>query len=152
MTTTRNELKEVLAVYKGERQELVHILQHIQKKWGYLPQETMREVSRFLHIPESSVYSVATFYSQFKFVRQGRHSVRVCLGTACHVRGGPRILETVEQQLGIQSGGTSPDYKYSLEKVNCLGCCALGPVLVVDENYHGKVSPADVSGILASYD
>lgn len=152
MIVAKDDLREILADYQGERRELIHILQDVQQRWGYLPPEAMREVAAFLRIPESAVYGVATFYSHFKFVRQGRHTIKVCLGTACHVRGGPLIMETVERELGIQSGGTTDDYKFSLEKVNCLGCCALGPVLVVGEEYHGKISPAQVPQILASYE
>ncbi len=152
MIVTKDDLQGILAAYRGERRELIHILQDVQRRWGYLPSEAMREVAAFLRVPESAVYGVATFYSHFKFVRQGRHIIKVCLGTACHVRGGPLIMETVERELGIQSGGTTGDYKFSLEKVNCLGCCALGPVLVVGEEYHGKISPAQVPKILASYE
>ena len=152
MIVTKDDLQGILAAYRGERRELIHILQDVQRRWGYLPPEAMREVAVFLRAPESAVYGVATFYSHFKFVRQGRHIIKVCLGTACHVRGGPLIMETVERELGIQSGGTTGDYKFSLEKVNCLGCCALGPVLVVGEEYHGKISPAQVPKILASYE
>jgi len=152
MVVAKDDLKEVLEPYRGERQELINILQDVQKRWGYLPPEAMRAVVGFLRVPESAVYGVATFYSQFKFVPQGRHTIKVCLGTACHVRGGPRILETVERELGIQAGETTSDYIFSLEKVNCLGCCALGPVLVVDDEYHGNLSPAQVPGILAGYE
>ena len=152
MAVAKDDLKEVLEPYRGERQELINILQDVQKRWGYLPLEAMRAVVGFLRVPESAVYGVATFYSQFKFVPQGRHTIKVCLGTACHVRGGPRILETVERELGIQAGETTSNYIFSLEKVNCLGCCALGPVLVVDDDYHGNISPAQVPGILAVYE
>jgi NADH-quinone oxidoreductase subunit E len=152
MIVAKDDLQEILAAYQGDRREMIHILQDVQKRWGYLPPEAMREVAAFLRVPESAVYGVATFYSHFKFVQQGRHTIKVCLGTACHVRGGPLIMETVERELGIESGGTTDDYKFSLEKVNCLGCCALGPVLVVDEEYHGKISPAQVPQILASYE
>ncbi len=147
-----NVKEQILASYSGERADLVPILQEIQRRWGYVPPEAMQDVATFLRVPESAVYAIATFYAQFKFVRQGERTIKVCLGTACHVRGGPRILEAIERELDIRPGETTRDYKFSLERVNCLGCCALGPVMVVGEEYHGKVTPTQVARILAGYE
>ncbi len=136
----QEELAELLAAYKGQRGTLIPILQKVQERLGYLPKEAMLEIARFLGKPPSEVYGVATFYAQFRFTRQGQHNVRVCQGTACHVLGGRRILQTVQRELGIQPGETTADYKFSLEKVACFGSCALGPVMVVDKDVHGRMT------------
>ncbi len=111
----------------------------------------MQAIARFLRLPVSTVYGVATFYAQFRFERQGEHVVRSCQGTACYVRGGRRILETVEQGLGIQPGGTTEDYKFSLERVACFGSCALAPVMVVDKTVYGRMTTVKARQILAEY-
>lgn len=149
MALAMDDLTGILRNYnKGDRRDLIQILQDIQGRYGYLSAEAMRQVADHLRIPESTVYSVATFYSQFKFVRQGKHTIKVCLGTACHVRGGPRILETVERELGIRPGQTTPDYEFSLERVACFGSCALGPVVVIDGKVCGRMAPDRVKQAL----
>jgi NADH-quinone oxidoreductase subunit E len=147
----QEELAEVLAPYKGARGALIPVLQKVQEKLGYLPEEAVSEIAKFLRVSESDVFGVASFYAQFRFTRPGEHNVRVCLGTACHVRGGARIMETTQKELGIQPGGTTADYKFSLERVACFGSCALAPVMVVDKRVYGRMVPAKAKEILAKY-
>ena len=142
------ELDEIFSRYKGKPDELIPILQEVQGQFRYLPSEAMLEIAHFLRIPESAVFGVSTFYAQFKFVPMGNHMVRVCRGTACHVRGAPRILDEVEKQLDIRPGETTDDMEYSLETIACFGSCALAPVMVVDDNVYGRVTPAKVRQIL----
>ncbi|MBI4333692.1 MAG: NAD(P)H-dependent oxidoreductase subunit E [Chloroflexi bacterium] len=129
---------------------LVAILQEVQKAFGYVPRESVLEMARFLEIPAGSIYSVVTFYNQFRLHPEGRHQVRVCLGTACHIKGGKIVLESWEREMGIRVGKTTPDMEYSLKTVACVGCCALAPVTVVDEEVVGRVTPIRVKGVLLS--
>lgn len=145
------QLSEVFALYKGERGVLIPILQKVQEKLGYLSEEAISQIARFLKVSESEVFGVASFYAQFRFTRPGDHSVKVCLGTACHVRGGEKILERVERELNVLPGSTTKDYKFSLERVACFGCCALAPVLVIDEKVYGRMTPPKVKEIVAKY-
>ncbi len=147
----KGKVGEVLDSYKGERKDLIPILQQMQASFGYLPRVAMIEVAKFLCIPGSSVFSVATFYNQFRLNPPGKHPIKVCLGTACHVKGGERILESWERELGIKVGETSKDLEFSLERVACVGCCAMAPVSVVDQAVQGKVTPTRVKGILLSF-
>jgi NADH-quinone oxidoreductase subunit E len=142
------QLDEILASYKGEQGDLIPLLQEVQTKFGYLTGEAMRGIAKFLRLSESTLYGVATFYAQFKFTPVGRHTIKVCRGTACHVRGVSRILEEAEKQLGIKPGGTTSDLEYSLETIACFGSCALAPVMVVDETVYGKMTPEKVTKIL----
>jgi NADH-quinone oxidoreductase subunit E len=155
MTDEEEELKqqtaEILASCNKERKALIPILQGIQAKFGYLPKVAMLKVAEFLSIPESTVYGVATFYNQFRFNPPGKHPIKVCLGTACHVKGGKIILESWERELGIKVGETTPDREFSLERVACVGCCAMAPVTVLKEKVEGKVTPTRVKGIILSY-
>ena len=134
-------LDKTLSRFTGEPGELIPVLQAVQKRVGYLPKEALRRVARYCHVPESTVYGVATFYSQFYLERQGRHKIRVCRGTACHVRGSKKIMAALTRKLGIEPGETTPDYKFTLERVACFGACALAPVVVIDEKVHGGMSP-----------
>jgi len=147
-TEVKEKLNEILAHYSGKRDELIPILQEAQEQFRYLPLEVMLEIARFLRIAESAVFGVSTFYAQFKFVPTGRQTVKICRGTACHVRGAPRILDEVEKQLGIKPGETTDDLEYSLETIACFGSCALAPVMVVDNNVHGRMTPRKVAEIL----
>jgi len=147
----REQLSLILAPYHGQRGALIPLLQKVQEEIGYLPEEAVSEIAYFLGVSESEVYGVASFYAQFRFIRQGEHAVKVCQGTACHVRGGRRILETVERELGIQPRETTEDYKFSLERVACFGSCALAPVMVVDKTVYGKMTTAKARKILAEY-
>jgi NADH-quinone oxidoreductase subunit E len=143
---------EILASRSRERCKLIPILQDIQAKFGYLPREAMLEAARFLDAPGSEVYSVATFYNQFRFVPPGKHQVKACLGTACQIKGGRIIIEAWQRELGIKVGETTTDREFGLERVACVGCCAMAPVTVVDEQVEGKVSPTRVKGILLAFD
>ncbi len=133
---------------KENNGKLLSILQETQNQYGYLPEEQLREIAANLKIPLTDVYGVATFYKSFSLKPRGRHHVKVCLGTACHVRGSSRIVKESRDKLGIEPGETSENGEYSLETVMCLGCCAIGPVVVKDGKYHGQVTPARVDSIL----
>jgi len=145
-------LRKVLSVFKGKRGALISVLQRVQEEFGYLPEEALAEIARFLRVPESQVFSVATSYAHFYLNRRGDHLVRVCLGTACHIRGAREVLETTEHCLGIKTGETTEDYKYSLERVACMGSCALAPIIVVDDDVHVQVTPKRVSELLGGDD
>ena len=139
-----DRLKKILSVFEGKKGALIPILQRVQEEYGYLPEEALTQTAWFLKIPLSQVFSVATFYAQFYLTRRGDHLVRVCQGTACHVRGARDILETAQHLLGIKTGQTTEDYKYSLERVACVGSCAMAPVIMIDGDVHPKVSPLDL--------
>ena len=141
-------LDQVLSAYEGKENELIPVLQAAQATFGYLPEQVMLEIAEFIGVPESRVYSVATFYTQFRFTPIGRHHVMVCRGTACHVRGAPRILAEVEKHLGIKEGETTPDMEYSLETVACIGVCALAPNMMVGNRVHGRMNPKMVGQLL----
>lgn len=141
-------LNKILSVFEGKRGALISILQRVQEEFGYLPEETLKEIATFLKLPRSQVFSVATFYAHFYLTRRGDHLVRVCQGTACHVRGGREILEVAEHCLGIKTGQTTGDYQYSLERVACLGSCALAPLIVVDDTLYPQVTTKNVVEIL----
>ena len=143
-----DRFREILSPYRGEKAELVPILQDVQVNFGYLPEEAMLRIARFLRLPESAVYGVATFYAQFKLTPTGKRIVRVCRGTACHVRGGVGILNEVEKQLGIKRGETSDDLEYSLETIACFGSCALAPVVVTDKTVYSRMTSTKVGHIL----
>ena len=147
----KQRLTELLAPYQGEQGVLIPVLQQVQGEFGYISEQAVSEIARFLAVSQSEIYGVATFYSQFRFTRPGEHTVKVCQGTACHVRGGARILETVERELGINPGETTEDYKFSLERVACFGCCALSPVMVVDNTVYSRMTQARAKHILGSY-
>jgi NADH-quinone oxidoreductase subunit E len=141
------ELAETIS-NNGHGDSLITVLEGIQEKYHYLPREAMVLVSEGLGLPLSQVFSVATFYNAFSLERRGRHNVCVCQGTACHVRGAARIREHLEKKLGIRAGQSTPDWNYYLETVNCLGACALGPIVVVDEHYYGMMAERKVDELL----
>jgi NADH-quinone oxidoreductase subunit E len=143
----KEKLNEVLSHYSGKRDELIPILQEAQERFGYLPSEVMQRIARFLHLPESAVFGVSTFYAQFKLVPSGKRTVRVCRGTACHVRGGARILREVEKRLGIKPGETTADLEYTLETVACIGACALAPTMTVAKETHGQMTTKKVAEV-----
>jgi NADH-quinone oxidoreductase subunit E len=138
----------LLQEFAGTREDLIPILQSVQAADGYLRPDATRLLSRRLQVPESEIYGVATFFAQFRFAPPGRHQVRVCLGTACHVRGGAQILAATQERLGIRPGETTADGEFDLDRVACLGCCALAPVLAVNDKVHAQVSVLKVRGIL----
>ena len=156
MTTEVKQVEEkvgaILDKYQRDEGFLVSILQDVQVEYNYLPRDVLLEVSRGLETPLSQVYSVATFFKAFSLKPRGRHSINVCLGTACHVRGAVRILERIEQELGISRGETTKDLKYTLETVNCVGACALGPMVIVGKEYAGQMKTDKVKPLLESYD
>jgi NADH-quinone oxidoreductase subunit E len=131
---------------------LIPALQAVQEKLGYLPQEAFEEIADVAGVSPNTVYGVASFYAQFRFTRPGEHSIKVCLGTACHVRGGELILDSLERELGIKTGQVTSDYKFGLERVACVGCCALAPVVVIDQqDVFGKMTQGRVKEMLAQY-
>ncbi len=141
--------RKIAAGHRAQGNSLVTVLQDVQTEYGYLPGEVLEAVAEEMEVPFSQAYGLATFYSSFSLQPRGKHHICVCMGTACHVRGAVNILEKLERDLGINSGETSEDLKHSLESVNCLGACALGPVVVVNDTYHGKVTSRDVDKIVA---
>lgn len=146
--TVEERLNGILSSYRGDEGELIPILQQVQQAFGYVPEAAMKRIAKFLHLPEITVFGVVTFYAQFKLVPTGRNIIRVCRGTACHVRGGGRILEEVEKQLGIRPGETTPDLEHSLETVACIGACALSPTMVVNDKVYGRMTKQKVKDIL----
>jgi NADH-quinone oxidoreductase subunit E len=149
------EIKEKIKIlFKrigNKRENLIPILQQIQEEFGYLAPDAMLEVARFLNIPEIDVYSVATFYNQFRLTPPGKHSIKVCMGTACHVKGGHITLAAWQRRLKIESGQTTPDREFDLDTVACVGCCAMAPVTVVDKKVEAKADPTRVDGILLQF-
>ena len=150
-TATENKIDRILANYSDEKGMLIQVLLDVQHEYHWLPPEVLTRISERLKIPRSYVIRVGSFYKAMSLTPVGRHLVQVCLGTACHVRGGARILDNVELTLGIKAGETTKDMKYTLKRVNCLGCCALGPVMVIDSEAHAKVAPGKVKEILNQY-
>ncbi|GFP35166.1 MAG: NADP-reducing hydrogenase subunit HndA [candidate division WS2 bacterium] len=148
MEKLESRLEDVFSRYERTRSKLVPILQDTQASLGYLPIESLKAIARFLSIPESQVYGVATFYGQFYFSRRGRNEVKVCYGTACHVKGATRLIESFERQLGVSCGSTTDDYEYSLERVACVGCCSLAPVAVINEETHAHLTPDKVNDLI----
>jgi NADH:ubiquinone oxidoreductase subunit E len=143
-------LDAILEEYAGQKGAVIPILQHAQEAYGYLPREVLQEISTRTHIPLSNLIGVATFYAQFRLNRRGKHLIRVCDGTACHVRGASKCIETVEKQLNVAAGGTSEDYEYTMEIVYCLGSCGLAPVAVVDDRVYGRLTPNSLVEQLAA--
>ncbi|GAP20653.1 NADH-quinone oxidoreductase subunit NuoE [Leptolinea tardivitalis] len=131
--------------------DLIPLLQSIQERAGYLSPENVSEVARKLHISENEVYGVASFYTQFRFNAPGRHSIKICLGTACHVRSGQKLMEAIERELHIKPGETTSDGLFDLQRVACLGCCALAPVMQIDDQIFGRVTATRLKHILESY-
>jgi NADH:ubiquinone oxidoreductase subunit E len=134
-------LEDILTSFQGERNELVPILQEVQENLGYLPENAMLHIARFINVPESHVYSVASFYAQFRLLPLGRKRIAVCRGTACHIRGAPQILNTIERTIGLKEGETSEDLEYTLETVACIGCCALAPCIRINKKVSGEITP-----------
>ena len=142
-------LERIFASCKGERRELITLLQKVQEEMGYLSDDAMKAIAAFLHIPPSAVYGVATFYNQFRFVPAGKHPLKVCLGTACHIQGGKLIMEAMERELDIKVGNVTPDHEFSLDRVACVGCCALAPVMIDKKTVYPRMTPFKVEEVLA---
>ena len=149
MVSDSDTLRDILSSFTGERGELIPILQKVQKEFGYLPEDAMKRVARFLKTSESTLYGVATFYTQFRLKPAGRKKVMVCRGTACHVNGAQQILEEVEKQLGIKEGETTPDNEYSLNTVACIGCCSLSPTIMIDEKVEANLTRSKVEKVFS---
>ena len=146
------KIESILDNYQHDKGMLISILQDVQAEYNYLPKDTLTEVSLGLDVPLSRVYSVATFFKSLSLKPRGRHLIKVCLGTACHVRGAVKILEKIERELGINAGETTKDLKFSLETVNCVGACALGPIVVIGDEYAGEMRTDKVAPLLKKYD
>ena len=146
------ELDDILSGFKGSRGELIPLLQKIQGEHGYISEEHTRLVSRFLRISEGRIFGVASFYSEFRFTEPGRNSIKVCSGTACHVAGGRVLDHTLQRELSIADGQTTEDKRFDYKRVACLGCCALAPVVQVNDDIHGRVAANNLKKILDSYD
>jgi NADH-quinone oxidoreductase subunit E len=147
----RERLLPILEANQGHKESLIPVLQKVQGELGYLPEESVSEIAHFLGLSSSEIFGVASFYAQFRFERPGEHTIKVCQGTACHVRGAKRILEAVTQELGVEAGGTTEDYKFSLEQVACFGCCALAPVLVIDGQVYGRMTTSKARQVLENH-
>ena len=145
------KVKSFISKYSNEKKALLSILQDIQEEYNYLPKEALINVSKILDIPLIDVIGVATFYSSFSLKPRGKHIITTCLGTACHVKGGPKILNEFERKLNITAGSTTADKQFTLETVACLGCCAIGPVVEVDGNYYSQTTIKTVNSILKEY-
>lgn len=149
--TLEDRVDEIIERHFYEEAALIGILQDTQREFNYLPKQALKHIAVRLDVPLNRVYSVVTFYRAFTLKPRGKYTISVCLGTACHVRGGKRVVEELERRLGIRAPDTTADLKYSLQPVNCLGACALGPVIVVNGEYHGQVTPKKVEAILKQY-
>ena len=147
-----DRIDQIIDKHRCEASSLIQILLEIQSENHWLPKEILERVREKLNVPLSRIQHIATFYKAFSLVPKGRHEVHICMGTACHVRGAGRVLDTVEEATGIKPGETDLDLKFSLETVNCLGCCALGPVVEVDGKVHGKMSPVKTAEVLQIYE
>lgn len=137
-------LETIFSNYEGKRENVIPILQKVQEEYTYLPDDLMAEIAKYTRVPASDIYGVATFYAQFRFTPTGENLITVCRGTACHVRGAPRILEEITDRLELDGEGTTEDQKYTVETVACVGCCALAPVMTINEEVHGDLTKQKV--------
>lgn len=144
-------LKELMEKYEKKERYLIPVLQEAQDEYGYLPEEVLKEIASYLDLSLSQVYGVVTFYTQFHLEPRGENIVRVCMGTACHVRGGSDVLRALQDDLGVESGGTTDDLKFTLETVACIGACGLAPVIMINDDTHGRLTPEKIPAILKEY-
>ena len=151
VTQEVDRVDQIIDRYTAEEGTLIQILLDLQREYNWLSKDILKRISERLEIPVTHIYRVASFYKAMSLTPRGYHLVSVCLGTACHVRGGPKILDKVEEVLSIKAGETTEDMNFTLLRVNCLGCCALGPVMVVDGEYYGKLPRTKVKGIIESF-
>lgn len=145
-------LEEIIDRYNGQDGSLIQLLLDLQSEFNWISKDALREISERLKIPRSRIYRIASFYEAISLKPIGKHKISVCMGTACQVRGSQTILDRTESKLKIKQGGTTPDMKFTLKRVNCMGCCAIGPVIVVDDDYIGRVTSDRVERILKKYD
>lgn len=148
MEELKERLRQLLTEEKRDKRRLIYLLQEVQQEFGYLSQEMMLEIAKFLGVPPSTVYGVATFFNQFRFAPVGKHPISVCLGTACHLAGGKLVLEAVERELDIKVGSVTADGRFGLERVVCVGCCALAPVMTIDGDVYPKLTPMKAEEVL----
>ncbi len=141
-------MEKIMSEYTKVQRELIHLLHDAQSKFGYIPAQMISQISRELKISESEIFGVLTFYKAFTLKPRGEHLITICMGTACHVRGAPMILDEFERKLGIKAGETSEDNQFTLETVNCVGACALGPIAIADGDYHGQMKTREVDEII----
>ncbi|MEA3241443.1 MAG: NAD(P)H-dependent oxidoreductase subunit E [Pseudomonadota bacterium] len=146
-----DRIDQIVAKHHGEPSSLIQVMLEIQSEHHWLPMDVLKRVSQKLQVPMTQIQHIATFYKAFSLVPKGNHEIHICMGTACHVRGSQRVLDMVEDMTGIKPGETDLDLKFSLETVNCLGCCALGPVMEIDGKTHGKMTPAETVDVLKNY-
>jgi NADH-quinone oxidoreductase subunit E len=152
MNAQEKELKDtILTQFDRDRANVIPILQKVQEKWGYLSKESIYQISRFLGITENDIFGVSTFYAQFRFTPPGDHPIKVCFGTACYVRGIERILDKLKEKLKIDIGETTEDRKFSIDIIRCLGCCAIAPVMMIDEEVKGALTPKKALSLLDKY-
>lgn len=145
------KIDKIIQRFKDKEIDLIQVLHEAQNEYNYLPQDVLKYISRALHIPFSMIYSIATFFAAFSLTPRGKHLCTVCMGTACHVRGAPAVLNRFEERLGINAGKTTQDMQFTLETVNCLGACALAPIVVVDGEYYGQTTVNKVDKLLEKY-
>lgn len=141
-------MEKTTGVFNKNQKDLIHILHDVQRKYGYIPSQAISDISRYLKISESEIYGVLTFYKAFTLKPRGKHVVTICMGTACHVRGAPMILDELKRKLGIEPGETTSDNLFTLETVNCVGACALGPIIIADGDYHGQMKTREVDKLV----
>ena len=146
------KIAPIIEEYKGQKWSLIPLLQKVQEEFGYVPPEAIEPIARALHLFPSEVQGVITFYSQFSLKPRGKYVIRVCKGTACHVRGGRSILKIAKRELGVEEGHTTEDYQFTLDTVACLGACFLAPTMMVNKSYYGKLSPPKINSILKQYE
>jgi len=145
-------IEVIFEKYQRKPDQLIPILQNVQREFGYIAPESVKHISKYLRISENQIFGVSSFYAQFRFTPPGRHSVKVCLGTACHVKGGATLLEMLERELGVSCGETTPDRRFDLERVACLGCCALSPVVQIDADIYSRMTVNKLSELLKQYE
>ena len=148
----QSKLEQILAKYEGQEGTLISVLQEVQGEFSYVPKEAIEQIADALKLFPSQVYGVVTFYAQFYLTPRGRNTIKVCEGTACHVQGAPAVLSELKTKLGVAAGETTDDLKFNLESVRCLGTCFLAPVVMVNQDYYGKLKPRDIEDILKNYD
>jgi NADH-quinone oxidoreductase subunit E len=148
----KDGIDKIIDRYDSDANSLIQILLDVQQENRWLPKEALEKISNRLGVPLNRILHIVTFYKAFSLVPKGRHEIHVCVGTACHVRGASRVLDAVQELTGIKPGETDSEYKFSLQTVNCVGCCALGPVIEVNGKYHGKMAPAIASEVLRNYE
>ncbi len=147
-----DRVKVILSSFQGQRSELIPMLQAVQNEFGFLSEQRIKAIAKYLGVPESQVFGVATFFAQFYFTPRGKHEIKVCIGTACHVKGANRILDAFERELGVCCGETTANAQFSLEKVACVGSCAIAPVVMIADNVYGRLETKKVKGVLEKYE